>query len=284
LFAVTDTAPSNPIVRYQYANGAWAAPTQVAGGFLDAALASDGTRLFAINASQVVPVDPVTLAPGTAVAAPGLVANSALKNVVVGFDNRVLMTTSLTTSGSTAAYLYDPSSGQIGTLSGAINNGTPAMAENGGGAVIVQGDPTLTSDVPIYQYTTSTNTLLANGQVTRQNAVPPTIDRTFSRFVLNGRRVYDGAFAFLGTLPDTTTAAVLRPNGTRTYAYDATAGGILVYDTSATRDGAAYTALGAVTPLPADPGTGVRMAITPDGGTLFIAGSLRIVVMPTPAG
>jgi hypothetical protein len=284
LLTVTDTAPSNPVVRYQYANGAWGAPTQVAGGFLDAALSADGTQLLAINAGQVVHVDPTTLALGAVATAPSLATNSGLKNIVVGYDNRALMTTSLTTSGSTAPYLYDATTGAIGTLNNALNNGTPAMAALGTTAVIVQGDPTLTSDVAIYQYTASSNSLAANTQVTRQNGVPPTVDRTFSRFVLNGRRVYDGAFGFLGTLPDTTNAVVLKPNGTRAYAYDATAGGILIYDTSVDREEAAYTALGAATPLAADPGTGARMTITPDGGTLFVAGSLRIVVLPTPAG
>jgi hypothetical protein len=287
LLTVTDTAPSNPVVRYQYANGAWGAPTQVAGGFLDAALSANGTQLFAITGTTVVPVDPVTLALGTAVTAPSLATNSALKNIVVGYDNRALMTTSLTTSGSTAPYVYDPASGAIGTLGNALNNGTPAMAALGTTAVIVQGDPTLTSDVPTYQYTAASNSLAANNSTQaalRQNGVPPTVDRTFSRFILNGRRVFDGAFGFLGTLPDTTNAVVLKPNGTRAYAYDATAGGILVYDTSVDRNEAAYVALGAATPLAADPGTGVRMTITPDGGTLFIAGSLRIVVLPTPAG
>jgi hypothetical protein len=283
LLTVTNTAPSNPVVRYQYANGAWGAPTQAAGAFLDAALSANGTQLFAITGTMVVPVDPVTLALGTGVAAPSLATNSALKNIVVGYDNRALMTTSLTTSGSTAPYLYDPASGAIGTLSNGLNNGTPAMAALGTSAVIVQGDPTLTSDVPIYEYRAASNSLVAH-EAFRQNDVPPTVDRTFSRFVLNGRRVYDGAFGFLGTLPDTTNAVVLKPNGTRAYAYDAAAGGILVYDTSVDRDEAAYTALGAATPLAADPGTGVRMTITPDGGTLFVAGSLRIVVLPTPAG
>jgi hypothetical protein len=49
------------------------------------------------------------------------------------------------------------------------------------------------------------------------------------------------------------------------------------------RDEAEYAALGAVTPLAGDPGSGVRMTITPDGGTLFLAGSTQIVVQPTPA-
>ena len=38
-----------------------------------------------------------------------------------------------------------------------------------------------------------------------------------------------------------------------------------------------------VTTLAADPGTGVQMIITPDNGTLFVAGSARIAVQPTPA-
>jgi len=83
LFTVIETVPSYPIVRYQYSNGAWAAPTQAPNGFLDAALSADGTKLFAIISTAVVPVDPVTLALGTAVEAPSLVANSRDRKSVV---------------------------------------------------------------------------------------------------------------------------------------------------------------------------------------------------------
>lgn len=283
LLSVTDTSPSNPIVRYQYANGAWGAPTQAANAFLDAALSADGTQLFAINGTSAMPVDPVTLALGTAVAAPSLATNSALKNIVVGYDNQALVTTSLTTSGTTDGYIYDPVAATL-TLGGlALNNATPAMAANGSGAVVVQGDPTLTSDVAIYLYTSATHGLAASSQSLRQNTVAPAISRSANRIVVNGNRVFDASLALLGTLPDTTTAVVLKPDGTRAYAYDSAAGGILVYDTSVDREEAAYTALGPVTPLSADPGTGLQMIITPDGGTLFVGGSLRIVVQPTPA-
>jgi hypothetical protein len=284
LLSVTDTAPSNPIVRYQYANGAWGAPTQAANGFLDVALSSTGTQLFAINGSSVVPVDPVTLALGTAVAAPSLVTNSALKNIVVGYDNLALITTSLTTSGSTQGYVYDPVGGTVGLNGTSLNNATPVMAANGAGAMVVQGDPTLTSDVATYVYSSAGHAFSSTGTPTlRQNTIAPAVNRSFSRVVLNGTKVYDGNFSLLGTLPDTTTAVVLRPDGNRAYAYDSAAGGILVYDISVDRDEAAYTALGAVTPLAADPGTGLQMTITPDGGTLFVGGSLRIVVQPAPA-
>jgi hypothetical protein len=284
LLAVTDTAPSNPIVRYQYANGAWAAPTQAANGFLDAALSANGTQLFAITGTTLVPVDPVTLALGTAITAPSLATNSALKNIVVGFDNRALITTSLTTSGTTAPYLYDPPTATVAAVSYALNNATPAMAANGASAIVIQGDPTLTSDTAVYSYTTSTNQLTTIGQPLRQNTAPPVVSRNSNRIVLNALRVFDVNLTLLGTLPSTTNAVVLKPDGNRAYAYDSTAGGILIYDTSVDRDEAAYVALGAATPLGADPGSNVRIAITPDGGTLFVAGSSRIVVLPTPAG
>lgn len=282
LLLVTDAA-ANPLVRYAYENGAWAAPIRQ-NGFLDAALSADGSQIFGITATTLVPVDPVTLALGTAVTAPSLETNSALKNIVVGNDNRALVTTSLPTSGSTPGYIYDPGSNALLIISSPeLNNATPVMSANGSAAVVVQGDPTLTSDVAVYAYSTVTNSLSATGTPSlRQNAVPPAIDRSVTRVVLNGTRVYDSAFAFLGTLPDTTTAVVLAPDGTRAYAYDPTAGGILVYDISVDRDEAAYAALGAVVPLAGDPGAGVRMAVTPDGGTLFLAGSAQIVVQPTP--
>ncbi len=141
---------------------------------------------------------------------------------------------------------------------------------------------------PVYLYTASTNGLTTSNPATmplRQNTVPPAVSRSFSRIVLNGTARFTTAISrLLGTLPATTNAVVLKPDGTRAYAYDSAAGGILVYDTSVDRDEAAYTALGAATPLAADPGTGVRMTITPDGGTLFIAAACASSCMPTPAG
>jgi hypothetical protein len=283
LLLVTDTAPSGSIVRYAYENGAWGAPAQAAASFVDAELSINGRQLFGLTATTVVPVDPVTLALGTAVTAPDMIENSTLKNIVVGNNNVALITTTHATSGLTPAYLYDPVSAAMVRHPTALYNGTPAMAANGSGAIVVQGDATLTSELAVYLYATSSSALNAGTVAILQNSVPPVIDRSITRVVLNGRRVYDGALAFLGTLPETTTAIVLKPNGSRAYTYDPTAGGILTYDISVDRDEAAYTALGAATPLAGDPGSGVRMTISPDGGTLFLAGSTQIVVQPAPA-
>jgi hypothetical protein len=281
LFVVTDAAGGS-IVRYTYAGGAWGAPVEVAGGFRDVALSIDGTMLYAITSTTLVPIDPVTLALGTAITAPSLATNAYLKNIVVGNDNVGLITTGIDASTATASYLYTPRTAALilgGTL---INNGTPTMSGLGANAYIIQGDPTLTADVIVYKYATASNALGTSVISLRQNTVAPVYARNENRVVLNGQRVYDANDALLGTLPASTVAVALKPDGTRAYAFDTTAGGILTYDISVDRDEAAYVALGPVTPL-TDPGNVPRMIISPDGGTLFLAGNGRVVVVPTPA-
>lgn len=283
LLVVTD-AGGGSIVRYTYSGTAWDAPTQVAAGLRDVALSMKGTSLYGITSAAFVPVDPVTLAAGTAVSAPSLTTNAFLKNIVVGNDDVGVITTGINASTATRLYLYSPLTNSLIQRAETLNNGTPAMAANGAFAYLIQGDPTLTSDVVGLTYLTSSSQLFASTVTSlRQNAVPPAISRTGNRLVLNGVRVIDGNETFLGTLPTTTAAVVLKPDGTRAYAYDPTAGGIFVYNISVDRDEAAYAALGAVVPLAGDPGSGVRMTISPDGGTLFLAGSTQIVVQPTPA-
>jgi hypothetical protein len=93
--------------------------------------------------------------------------------------------------------------------------------------------------------------------------------------------VYDPAFALLGLLPTTTVAVVVAPDGKRAYTYDGTSGEVRVFDISATNSGGAYTQMSAVT-LPGSPGSNVRMTISLDGKTLFIAGSAQLIVQPVP--
>lgn len=282
LLVVTD-AGGGSIVRYPYTGTAWDTPIEANVGLRDVALSAKGTNLYGINSTSFVPVDPVSLAAGTAVAAPSLTTDAFLKNIVVGNDDIGVVTTGINTSTSTSAYFYSPLTNALAQTGTTLNNATPAMSANGTFAFLIQGDPSLTSDVAGARYVTSGNAFSSSAISLRQTAVPPAISRPANRLVLNGVRVYDGAEALLGTLPDTTAAVVLKPDGTRAYAYDPTAGGILVYDISVDRDEAAYAALGAVVPLAGDPGSGVRMTISPDGGTLFLAGSTQIVVQPTPA-
>jgi hypothetical protein len=108
------------------------------------------------------------------------------------------------------------------------------------------------------------------------------VDRTGTRAVLNGVNVHGTNFELFGTLPTTTLAVAVKSDGTRAYTYDSAAAGILAFDISANIDEAAYTALGPPVPLAGDPGSGVRMTISPDGNTLFLAGNNQVVIQPAP--
>jgi hypothetical protein len=130
--------------------------------------------------------------------------------------------------------------------------------------------------------------------------MPPTLDRTGARFILNDGngnlgfgliRVFDRAtLAALGDLPATTIAAVLSPDGSRAYAFDAS-GKLRTFDLSGTPPGGGtlFPEVGAGTTLAGAPGTpstvvgqSIRMIISPDGGTVFLAGADQIVVQPVP--
>jgi len=129
------------------------------------------------------------------------------------------------------------------------------------------------------------NSFSTSGAVlARQNAVSPAISRNSNRLVINGATVYDGTEAVLGLLPGTTAAAALKPDGTRVYTYDPPNGGIVTYDISLGHPvSGGYPSLGPIVPLAGDPGSNVQMTISPDGLTLFLAGSTQVVVQPTPA-
>ena len=65
LVAVTDAAGGS-IIRYAYDGAAWGAPVNVAADVRDAALSAKGTQLYGITSTAVTPIDPITLALGTA--------------------------------------------------------------------------------------------------------------------------------------------------------------------------------------------------------------------------
>jgi hypothetical protein len=146
----------------------------------------------------------------------------------------------------------------------------------------VQGDPALTSAPAVFRYTASTQTFSSAGVALNQNDVAPALDRAATRVVLNGTNVYDSGYQLLGTLPATTLAVVVRPDATRAYTLDSAASQILSFDLTASPAGAAFPQVGSATAPAGDPGSGVKMAISADGGTLFLAGSNQIVVQPSP--
>ena len=272
------------ILRYAYTGGAWATPMVAPIGSLeDIALSTAGTQLLALSQTDVTPIDPASLAAGSVIAGPSLVAGSFLKNLAVTNTDTAIVTTGFSGSTTSLVYLYGVRSTAFTqpVTAIALDNATPTASADGSLVAIAQGDTSLTTAPSTYQYLSATNAFSATVAI-NQNAVAPALDRNAARIVLNGINVYDPSYNLLGTLPSTTLAVVVKPDATRAYIWDSAAAAVLSFDLTATASGAALPQVGTATVLSADPGSGVQMAISPDGGTLFLAGSNQIVVQPAP--
>ena len=286
LLVATDAA-GGTLLRYPHQagpnqTGLWeAASSATIGQLQDITLSTNGAQLLAIAKTALIPIEPVTLVPGTPLKPPALATDNFLKNIVVAHDSLALITTGSGASKATSLYGYNLRTAALTELSASLNNATPAIAANGSRAVLVQGDPKLTSDPAVSTYVAATSAF-GNATVSlKQNAVAPAMDRTATRIALNGVKVYSGDFDQIGTLPATTLAVVFRPDGKRAYTYDSAAGAILTFDTSTDRNDTALPRLGPAVALAGHPGTGVKMIISLDGSTLFLAGNAQIVVQPT---
>lgn len=286
--AVIVATQGGNLIRYAYVGGTWQAPTSVSAADLqDIALSTQGDELLVLTRGSLIRSDPVSLAPIGTVTPSDLPSGAFLKNIATTNEDRAFITTGQATSGSTPVYLFDGRNNTLLSSSQTLNNGTPAAAGQGSSVVFVQGHPSISSTSPVYVFSTTDARFSSLGVAINQNSIYPTVDKAGTRAVLNGVRVHGTtpttSFKLLGTLPDSTAAVAVNMQGTRAYTYAPTGGGILVFDISADREGAALTALGTAVALPADPGTNVRMALSPDGRALFIAGSTQLVVQPTPA-
>lgn len=272
------------LVRYVYGPSGWEAPATAAlADVQDIALSTRGEHVLAITRNSLVRFDPVSLTAGEPIAAPSLAEGNFLRAIGVINDDRALVTTGRDESAATPLYVYTGRQSTLVQVNTALNNATPAPTGQGSSVIFMQGTSDTTGNLAVVLFNATSGQFDATPVALTQNAIAPAVDRVGARAVLNGTNVYGSNFDLLGTLPETTAAVALKADGTRAYAYDSDAGGILVYDVSVDREGEAYTALGAAVPLAGDPGASPRMTISPDDNTLFIAGSTQLIVQPTPA-
>ncbi len=311
-------AASGKILRYSFSGGTWSS-TPIISALSDIALVTDGQHLLALSQTNLYQLTPDnTLAFDITTPAPTFATTGTyLKSLAVGNDGNAVVTTGFAGSTSTALYVYAacnainilnttctpafPSS-QPATIP-TLDNSTAVGSSDGSLIAIMQGDPTLTSPPAAYQYVAASDTFSATSVALNQNLVAPAVSvytpansttgtayTSTTHIVLSGTdvnnasvvNVYDASYNLLGTLPSTTLAVVVKPDATRAYTFDSIASQVLSFDLTASPAGGAFPQVGSGTTLSGNPGTGVRMAISPDGGTLFLAGSNRIVVQPSP--
>ena len=132
----------------------------------------------------------------------------------------------------------------------------------------------------IYQYVASSGLFSHVNLPLDSFGTRPALDRSATRIILSGSLVYNGNFQKLGNIPFASTVA-LSPDGSRAYAYSS--GTVLhTYDLTAASNAGLFPEITPAVTLLSDPGFIPVMAVSADGGTLFIAGSNAIVVVPAP--
>jgi len=285
--AYPSAGASGDILRYSYSSGTWSAtPASVfVPAFRDMGISTDGQQVIAVSNYAITQFDPITLLTGTSTSAP-FSSFYYLKNVAFGNNGDALVTTGLNGSGITQSYRYNARAPALGSIGTSPNNtfyfGTPGVSADGSNITVVQGS--LSPAPRVVKYNASDDTLSNSGISLNQNfLIPPELNRNANRIILNGYLVYDENYLQLGSLPFSATQAaiVLSPDGTKAYRY--VSGTTLnTYDLSSAPVGGIFPELGGGTTLPSNPGTSPRMTISPDGGSLFIAGDSGIVVLPAP--
>jgi BACON domain-containing protein len=271
------------VYRYAFDGSLWNLSSQApaVGGLQDFALGPDGKKLFVTSGGNLVtPYDPVTLAAGTS-ASVSLFSFNFVKQIVMANDGNAVVTTGINGSGFVDTYRYSVADATFTKFLGGCCF-LPQAGASANGSRIVVANTGLSPAMSAYQYDASSGTLGATSLVTSEANPAPALDRSATRILLGGHSVYDSSYQLLGTVPFHNTA-VLSPDGTKAYMFgNGVDTKVHVYNLAASPVSGVFPQIGTGTATPSNPGAGTRMTISPDGGTLFIAGDTGIVVMPAP--
>ncbi len=285
-------AISSKLWRYAYTSGNWNAPSLAP--ITDPrglALSMDGRTLFVTSRNVIDELDSTTLAVNGAYTNPP----ASLFNYFVGLaplNNGFVLASGLSDTccpSFQTAYLYstaDHTFSQIELVAGNGVAGNFKSSANGSIAISDAAAVYLPSSDRLESYKT------LNLPVNANSVVNAAMDPIGSRFLMIATslgyfaNVYDTTnYQMQGSLPSSTLAAYLDTVNMRAYTLDA-ANEIRTYNIGTT-SGAAYSQIGTGTPV-SDPGT-IRdfnraiypaLAASPDGKTLFIAGTNNVLIVP----
>jgi hypothetical protein len=295
--------------RYKFDGANWIGDTKPGAGGVNRrmALSPDGTELVRVNLNSISRINPATLGPLSAdvdavpffhsfTGPSGPVPEFSM--IAFGNDGGAIGATQSSTDGLVSLYRYDMLTQDYTALSTQSSFGeVMTFAPADGSRVILPSFTLFQPGDPLTTFNPSDGTL-ATTSVTTLNLGSASLSRTGSRIALIDKAllagqlttVYDSSFNALGTLPDTLpgpvplTGVVISPDGTKAYAYYPSPSNVIrKFDLNSPNGSGGFTEIGSFTSVPDSPGTNlIEMTISPDGGTLFLAGSVKVIVMPAP--
>jgi hypothetical protein len=277
----------------------------------DLALSPRGDRLLVLGGNDIKELHPVTLEFIVQSVRPNAFSLEYMRFLAIANDGYAVITSDIYGSGGANAYLYSIPTRTFTKLDhrlGSVLGGTPAVTIGSLGKAVVgaSGDGSqalLAAQPQVPSQSSHLDYAAANGQFhlapaltfAHANDYRPAIDTTGAHIVLgngNATSVFAGDYSLLCTLPADTRAYTINPAGNRAFALSLSST-LQAYST-ANASGGPCTTDGppiavddpGIDPPPADffPVSNVQMTISPDGGTLFMAGVNHVVVQPWPPG
>ena len=280
------------LLRWAFTS-AWEPATQVPYQPLNAAaLTADGTKLLVAFRDPdptpqpflfaVAELDPVSLARTRITHYTQEIEASGM--AVSNNGEAIIISDRLCCSSTFPIFAYSPLTGVLRQPTQpsvfGVNDGFAAASEDGSLVLVpnnnepVGGPPTLRYDSETGQF--------ALAPAMQRAMVTPRINRHATLMLFDWGDVRNANLALLGRLPNTSVSSILAPEASVAYAYDEN-GTVRVYDLAATPVGGVFPEILPAITLSDSPGVLVyQMAISPDGGTLFLGGRDQIVVVPLP--
>jgi hypothetical protein len=283
---------SGEIFRYPFTGSAWATtPESVSvASFRDLALSFDGKELIAVSDFAVRKIDAMTLTAGTVT--PPLFFELFFNGVAMANDGNAILTTGTTRSerAVTDAWLYLVREDRVSLGGSGVARGTPGSSADGSRVVLSHASPdSAGSYVGLYDSGSGAFSWIPSQvpfvpSLWPRTSIRPKLDRKATRLLMNGYIViknsdYSHQSFLPAVAPGNSAAVAVSPDGTRAYQYVT---GTLLRTFDVSSPDQSVSEIGTGTVLPSDPGANPVMTVSPDGGTLFIAGSDSIVVVPAP--